>query len=273
MEWSRIKTIVIIMLFLVNIVMAAFVLYRGNAAETLRDDAKENIVDIFKRNGISIEKSAIPDDGVIYELKTERNLESEAKIAELFLGTTVREDQGGNIFYYQSSDGWAKFRGNGDFEIELGGGGIISDGDYKELVYALLKQMDFTADSKTTEISTDGITVFRVYQNTNGNRIFNCLAEFEFENGRLVKVSGKRLTGVLLSGGGEGSMNAMTALMSFLNNLNEGGEVCSEVRAVEIGYYAELPASGVLSLIPTWKITADTGEYHINALTGEMERI
>jgi len=67
--------------------------------------------------------------------------------------------------------------------------------------------------------------------------------------------------------GGE-AITASTALMRFLEELNRGGYVCSQITDMYAGY--AVSGNGTLTLSPTWYVETDSYRFAVDAYTGAV---
>ena len=76
---------------------------------------------------------------------------------------------------------------------------------------------------------------------------------------------------LLLSRRADG-IDAVSALVCFLDYCGASGVVCTEVSALESGYLLQSTAVSSLRLAPVWRITTDVNNYYVNCKSGEITR-
>ncbi len=64
------------------------------------------------------------------------------------------------------------------------------------------------------------------------------------------------------------AITASTALMRFLEELNQGGYVCSQITDIYAGY--AVSGSGTLTLSPIWCVETDSYRFAVDAYTGAV---
>ncbi len=64
------------------------------------------------------------------------------------------------------------------------------------------------------------------------------------------------------------AITASTALMRFLEELDRGGYVCSQITDLYAGY--TVSGSGTLTLSPTWYVETDSYRFAVDAYTGTV---
>lgn len=272
MERSKIKTFILSVLLVLNIFFLALVISKETTSSALREQMKADVAQIMSDNGITISTESIPDSMDMYSYKILRDLGAEKALVQSVLGDFEFEDQGGNIHFYQGSVGYARFRGGGEFEIIFAES--PSTDDYLQLSLSLCKTMGIDTDTGSAVISEaeTGYTVIFTGKWA-GFAVFNCRVSFVFENGSLSQISGRRLMGTPQASGDDELRTAATALMDFLNIIKQEGYICNEILSISQGFLINLSVSGDGNLIPTWRVSADTGEYYINAITGKAETV
>lgn len=273
MEWPKLKNIIILILLLANLFMVSMVLIQERDAAQYREQALDNAVSILENNGIQVDRERIPDEMELDVLTVERDLETEKTLAEVLLGACDVSELGGGRYAYESSLGAAEFRSNGNFSITflIGTRSTRKIGGEEEHAAALLKEAALTADLISREEIEDRVvlTYHQTWQNT---PVHSCVITVEYENGSLQSMSGLRLMGTPQPGNDKSELiSAPTALMRILNGINDLGDICNEITAMEPGYLMT-SATETIRLIPVWNVTTDTGVYSLNALTGVLER-
>ena len=203
-------------------------------------------------------------------MRTMRDDETEALIAQAVLGQTSMTDHGVIYIYENAQRGRAELYSAGDFEIWLNDGVITNENGTLKTVQRLLRDMGFdtappiVAHGKESET----VTVARAYK---GAHIFNCTMEFIFSGGSLLTIKGRYVTGVESVGDSEEAMQVGTALLGFLAWVRGGNAECTHIYEVEAGYQHSVSGSfGEGVIAPAWLVTADTGRFIIDDATGEI---
>jgi len=272
---SRIKTIVIAMLALINAFFLTLVIIDAVAEAHTERQTLENICAIMHKGGIEVRPEGIGAVGAIRTMRTARVLEVEEGIARAFLGPTAMADQGVIYLYENAERGAAVFASAGDFEIRMVDGAITDEGSPTSTVNGLLKGMGLETSAPATPVELDGdaimVTVVGTYR---GASIFNCLIEFVFEGGSLQVVRGRYVAGVEPAEGGAEISRVETALLGFLAAVrNEEKEFvdCSRIYSVEAGYRQRVSGSfGEGFIAPAWMITTDNGRFLMDDATWEI---
>jgi hypothetical protein len=270
-EVSKIKNLVIAALVILNIVFLGSFLWRQITEETGHREALENLSTVMAQNGIALDPQAVYEGEALPFLKTSRDTSGEKLVAEAVLGDTVKTDQGGNIFCYTGRDGEALFRNGGEFEFMLNQGAIGIGKGAEDTAERLLKAMRVDAVISKTEGEIGSETVKAVCS-WGKTLIYNCSITFEYQNGYLIKINGKRATNIQSTDEYIEMSSAETAVLSFLDAVKNGKYSCTVINSVSPGYYlTSVSEVDVGELNAVWRIVTDTGTYYVNASTCFVE--
>jgi hypothetical protein len=267
---SRIKTIAIVILLLINIFFGAVIVIDTTANMRIERLTIEYACDVIRSCGITIDPSVVITNNSIKTMRTARQGEAEAMIAQAVLGETIMTDHGVIYQYENTERGTAEFYSAGDFEIRLNNNVITNKNGTLRTVRELLNDMGLETASQIVTLGHEGetVTVTEAYK---GASIFNCTTEFTFNNDSLRTIAGRFVTGVELAPDGAEIMQAGTALLGFLAWVRNGNAECTRIDKVEAGYHHRVSGSfGEGAIVPAWLITADTGQFIINDETGEI---
>jgi len=273
MSVSRIKTIVIAALVLVNAFFLIIIVadYYADA----RDERQmiESVCSILQSNGIAINPDNIKTSGALSTMRTARGVEVEAVIAYAFLGTVDMIDKG-SIYQYENPErGVADFYSAGDFEIQLQEGVITAADSSLRITRELLRDMKLETSAPVVSRSPEGemVSVDSIYR---GASIFNYPIEFYFVGNSLRTVKGRYVAGVELMEDGVEISQVGTALLGFLSAVNREDIECTEILGVEAGYQHSVVGSfGEGVLAPSWLITTGDGRFLVDSATGEIRVI
>ena len=260
MENSKVKNVIIVILLAVNLALGGLLIRNITSAQRLKNSAFEDLKAVLKNNGIELKIDALPSVDGVFAYTAERNEAAEAEIAKQFINECILDDQGGNIYYYHSSNGAIRFRSGGDFEAEFES--PVSSSKVRDIL------SEYSIDLETTG---DGAVV--VSQTLDDYEIINCKITVEFIDSNVVSISGRWLLSEAKRNYGMSVMDAATAMMRFVGIIEEHGIICTEISNLSLGYSMSAQVTGLLELTPIWRVVTDTGEYQVNAITGTVERI
>ena len=98
MKASRLKTIVIVILLLVNAFLLFLLLSRRAEQTQAYERTVEQLCELFERSGVSFDRALLPENSDVYALSPERSSTREMAFAKSLLGDDVSAfDSGGGI--------------------------------------------------------------------------------------------------------------------------------------------------------------------------------
>ena len=120
METSRLKNIIILILALTNLCLLGLLTMRFTTGYAARDEARQQMVQLFAAEGVSLDGDLIPSTDPPAGLTLTRDPEEEQKLAEFLLGEAgSASDGGGGVSTYQNRNGSAVFRSDGTFDVVM----------------------------------------------------------------------------------------------------------------------------------------------------------
>lgn len=268
MEWSKLKTVILLMLAGVNLFLLGLVGFRATQGAFYEDETRQAVIQVLERGGISFELEGVPDDIQLQPLTFTRDRESEAEMAQVLLGSVTQTGESDVRPRYTGAQGTAEFSMNGSFTVEFTGtawscqpGQSISQASLD-----CLEQIGFEATEE--ELFTQGDTTWATYcQVWEDAPVFSCRITLTWQGQTLTRMEGSRLSGTSTATGSQGLLSTPTVLMRFLAGVNEEGYICGRITSMEAGYLTSGSTRSV-QLTPVWRITTDTGDYYVDAITG-----
>ncbi len=253
MDGKRIKTLVIIILAVVNLFFAGILISERAQSRGMEAREREELAAVLAQSGIELDADSISDARPVKRCTVARDSAMERSFVTALIGEAEPVEQGGGIVSYENDRGWARLRAGGEVEA------VIYD---KSPLSASTKAVEYAAGllEATGFVLSDGVLTER-YGDTD---VCNCvLTVTAADEGILVE--GRRLTGTPAEEGTESSVSAYTALMVFLRHISEGGSVVKRVYAVGPCSLYQYSASGG-TLEPAWRIDTDGGTVYVSAV-------
>ena len=249
MDSIKVKNFIIIVLLIVNaILLSVFVTdtvrERGQAS-----GAVDGAVSLLAENGIAVSADADLSERSLGVVALSRDTERERELVSSVLGDVTVTNLGGNILHYVGPKGEANFRGTGSFEM------LVYDNDFigeEPLTAARHFAAQLGLDTLREPVSSS--------------------VDPETLDGTLELMCTSNSASVVNESGMD-TLDVPTVLMRFLALVLDSGRVCSSLDSLELCYSMTATAAGDGSLVPVWRITTDTGEYYINAVSGLEETI
>lgn len=270
MSGSRVKIMVIAALLLINAFFLTVIIVDTVDDRRIERQAIENACAVLRHSGIEISPDDIKTGGELRTMRSVRGGEAEEVIARALLGDTVMTDQGVIYVYENAELGIAEFYSACDFNIMLYEGAVVNTGGTLKTVKRLLRSMKLETAEPVLSGSpgNEVVTVINAYK---GTSIFNCTMEFIFSGDNLETVRGRYVTGIEAAEDGSEISSAGAALLAFLAVVKRDEIDCSRIYSLEAGYQHRVVSSfGESVITPAWLITADSGQYIIDDVTGEI---
>lgn len=270
MEWSKIKTVILLMLVGVNICLLLLVGVRIGRGALYEDETRQAAIQVLERGGIEFAPAQVPKDIDLPTLTVVRDRNSEAEAARTLLGEVTQTGESEVRPSYSGEGGSAEFSMNGSFTVELTQDRFRRQAGQTlgEASLDCLEQIGFSgvAEQVVTRDDTTVLTYFQVWEDA---PIFSCRVSLTWEEDTLVRIEGSRLAGTGESAVTQALLSTPTVLMRFLSSVSEGGSVCSRIESMSPGYLTSGSGRSV-QLNPVWRILTDTGAYYVDAVTGEV---
>lgn len=271
MEWPKVKNIIILILLMVDGCLLVLVLGRQRAVNQYARSAVVGAVQVLEQNGITVAPAALEHSAALPALTASRELQAEQALAQVLLGPdAVRRDRSGGLYAYESAQGTALFRANGNFEAEFEDAPQVGRAP-AEHAADLLEDMGLEGEVISAPEGADGETV--MLQTLDGAPVYSCRLVFRYEGGRLLALSGTLISGPALPAAEGTSLDLPNALLRFLGGILERGGVCSAVTALRPGYRLGQSFGSEQRLAPTWLVETNAGSYYMDGVTGELESV
>ena len=255
MSSRRFKTIILLMLVLVNIALLAATMPVYWQRSQRRSALEEGLVRLMEAQQIAFDPGILPEEQQLYELELSFSNDRELEVVNRLI-PGARADVSSP---YQTS--WAGTGGSltvelsGAFRLELNG---LLTGEPT----ALLEELGF--EIADTQRSLHTLTA---WQQVNGAKLLEPL-RLELSEHRVSGMEGYFLLseGQPLRISQEGCCSAADALVAFLASRDALGWVGSAATALEQGYVPEQNTTA-LRLKPVWRIATDTAVYEVDGLS------
>ena len=253
MLWSKIKTIILVLLLIVNAALLGLVGWQALRSSAMTAETRQRMVTILNGNGIAYLPEQVPGEMPLTPVRVAVVPPGENE-AGLLLGEIQDVASVGARTTYTGQRGAAEFSDSGELRAAFPAEDV---------------------DQVLTLLSSVGVELFPL-----GEEGYAQLWQGRPVLGRPVgltqaegvwQVSLRRLAGEAEPLAPERrAMNAVTTLTRFLEALNRGGYVCREIRAL----YPAWMASGTLTvtLTPCWCVETDAWpwRYAVDAYTGAV---
>lgn len=270
MEWSKLKNVILLMLVLVNAALLVLVGAQERQARRYTEETRQAALTVLEQGGISFDLEEFPTDLSLPFLTVTRDRTGERDQAAALLGQVTQEEGSEVRSRYTGPGGTAEFSMNGSFSISLEPGACTrqTGEDYRQASAGCLAGLGFSGVLES-EWSEGEERVLTYRQQWEGYPLFSCQVSLHWSGDDLLLMEGSKLDGSADLSSDTELLSTSSILIRFLAGLNDGGYVCSRITDMTPGYLSS-GLSRSVQLTPVWRVTTDTGVYHVNALTGDF---
>lgn len=259
MHWTRVKTILIIVFLVIDLVLLSSIIMTSYSAPKIDDTMIEDTISILTRNNIKADKSVIPNTILRMGMVELRNAwTDDSKAASVLTGgaATKLAEFYGSEFWFSDSAPQPTNPSKAAYKQALEAMGIYADENFIEF-----------ADGKIS-----------ARQSIDENVIFETAVYAETaENGGISSANGYWILFDSADSVSKKSESQLTPITSVLINFTENpyknpdGE---EITLIETGYslgtiYRDTQHK-LVSVIPAYKITCGSGYFMYDALSGDF---
>ncbi len=255
MDWSKAKNLIILLLVIVNVFLLGNISYLFYKNEAAARNTVTELVAFLESRGIALEEDLVPRENLGRTvLVVERSTEEEAALARTLLqDLSLPENAEGN---YTNR--------TGDLSLKSGG---YMDARWTE---------DMTARTLVSRFEKGGVALQETsYTDTAAELlvayadlpVFNCRITAALENG-VWTASGRICMGNALRTDSDYERDVAGLLVGVMQKLVLMDT--TEITQIEAGWIAGSISSVGVRLLPVYKLTADSGDYYVNAVDGTL---
>lgn len=249
MEWSKAKSILIILLLAANIYLGTNIALQLRERDMRQNDMIHSAWTIITEQGAEVDEELFSSVGTSMEAYTfSRDTDAERKAAETLLGTCALENPGGGIYKYTSDMGEMTFRSGGYTEL-------VYDGEQSESLTSALNVackdgLETRENDKGYGLYMHGLPVVGAYISTGGGG----------------DLSGNWIFGGL-SASEVGGMDKASMILALGRALSQ--RMSGQVTALEEIYLLSPTQSGDIRLTPAWRVRQSSGVFYLSTVSGE----
>ena len=253
MPVSKLKNLAILILLLANAALVCLLIPRQLEKHAQEQALRDSLTALCAEQNVILQPECIGSSLTLYTL--ELNDRADAEAAAL---SDLLEDS-------STTPSWD----NGVLSLRLEGQKSVSD--LRSHAKNTLKKMQFQISALSAPVRrSPGIYDVTATQSVLGVPVFSEGLTFTYANNSLRDINGTFFTGTLIRADDTVCCSAAEAVVAFLGERVELGWVGSTITGLEQGY---LPAdlTGLVRLLPGWKLTTDTGSFYVNGLDGTVQ--
>jgi len=257
MEWGKVKTVLIVVLLIVNLILGGNIFLQLHERQQAEEGALLAALAMAENRGVTIlspEALQLPVSLPAYS--SARMPSAEKAFATALLGEAEAQEAGGGVTFYTSESGSVSFRRGGAMEIVL-------FGDWREDPDGLLARLEEAGLdlSDAVRSTQDGmLTLRQTVERYATDNVLQCSAAEEqtIITGRwLLEQSSWQKSGTSCS-------RAEAVLVIAGIGQETGGCV---VESITPCYVAQNVSSGETRLIPVWQVETDGGMFLLDMVS------
>lgn len=249
MQWSKAKSILLLLMLCANIYLGLNILFQLRERDEQAAQAVSGALSIIEERGVILDGGLLEDmastkAGYVYT----RDTEAERRAAELLLGECGSESPGGGIYIYSSDRGVLTFRSGGYIELEW-----LDDENQPDLDAFLL---------------SGGRPGFETGESGGGRYLLINgvpVAGAEIKSDGEGRYSGSWVFGSL-SLTENGALSAPSMILALGRAYESGG---GEVTSLDGSYLLTTMQNGDIRLTPVWRAVCRGRTAYISAVSGE----
>ena len=262
MQWSRVKTILIVILLLVDSFLVCMLGGKAWFAYQRKQEIRENLQSVLSQNGVTLEDSMkIPGKAMMPQLYIDRSRIKEAETAAALLGGTAERKDEGDCSSFQNDCGTVTWNETGELEARLTPEGYVKP--EKTQLQSRAQQLLQGAELYTSGAlwETDGDTV-TVRFKTAGYEVFNRSLTVTYGT-KEVRIHGwwTMEPPYAMRSDLYASYDPVEALIVFSRF-----HLAARVEKMEPGLMLTNSAGNQFALSPVWRIVTDNGVFFVDPL-------
>ncbi len=273
MNWSRAKTVLIVLLLAVDIFLLVTYITRENSVRRDELQVRGDVCGILSAQGIYVDEETIPLDSVKIRPAVIVESADMKKPAERIFGAVTESENDGNVAYF-GEGGSIMLSGDSFSLVYESGKEIMSDADALRLAGSIASKLYVsTSASELICEGTDGGYIVRVPRFISGVPVFDCGVEVKISQSGSVIASGKFIgKGKLRESAGE-VMRTSALMLEFADRIKAIGHTELRVSDMKIGYISKIPASGHATLVPALMVETDAAVFYVDMQTGNLLKV
>jgi len=251
-EWSKVKSILIALLLVVDAILGVTVAAQYVQLRDAERDSLAGAAQLLRDAGLRFDEELFSDMPVSLSMWTvPRDAAAEERAARALLGASIEsEAAGGGITVFEAQEGRVTFRAGGIFEAlrNISSASSQSPEDaFSKILLAL-------------NVSPEENGAYVTQRAPDGAPIVNARLQYSTEDGT------EAVTGLWIFADEETETRLRATRAELLLALRAVVPEQAEITACSAGYVAREERTG-MRLEPIWRVTADETDYYVSALT------
>lgn len=266
MQWSRVKSILIVMLLLVDCFLGCMLGVKAVSAYQRKAQTREHLNTVLASYGMELAQGiSLPDDALMPQLSIDRNRADEAAAASALLGGSADRSEGEDGSQFVSSEGQVIWQENGHMRAYLKPAAYqCPEPDQVRLrAQELLESAGLSVSGMEWEV--DGLSATASFK-TAGYEVFNRSITVAYSEDA-IRISGLWTFGTPYATRSDlyASYNPTDALLLFA-----GSGQAKRIQSITPGLLLTNAAGNQFQLTPVWQIRTDNGTFFVDPLKNEV---
>lgn len=262
MQWSRVKTILIVLLLCVDSFLLCTLGGKAWFAYQRGQEMRAHIQTVLHEKGMTLaDTMKLPGSAMMPQLYIDRSRAEEASIAAALLGGTAERRDEGEVSYFESDAGEVVWNEQGELDAHLTPEGYVQlEGEQaRSEAEQLMKGAGLYSSGILWDVKGNTITAS---VKTAGYEVFNRKLIITYEKTDL-RIQGRWTFSEPYSTKNNlyASYHPADALMLFA-----GLGLASRIDSMEPGLLLTNAAGNQFALSPVWRIVTDKGEFFVDPL-------
>lgn len=262
MQWSRVKTILIIILLFVDSFLLCTLGGKVWFAYQRGQEVRAHVQTVLQKNGMTLADSMkIPGTAMMPQLSIDRSRAGEAAVAAALLGGSAERRDEGEASYFESDRGEVVWNEQGELDAHLTPQGYAKpqEGQLRSEAEQVLQGAGLYSSGLVWDVKGNAVTAsFK----TAGYEVFNRRLTVTYGEESL-RITGRWTFSEPYSTKSNlyASYNPADALVLFA-----GFGLASRIDGMEPGLLLTNAAGNQFALSPVWRIVTDEGEFFVDPL-------
>lgn len=262
MQWSRVKTILIVLLLFVDSFLLCTLGGKAWFAYQRGQEMRAHIQAVLGEKGMMLaDTMKIPGSAMMPQLYIDRSRAEEAAVAAALLGGSAERRDEGEASYFESEQGEVVWNEQGELDARLTPEGYVqpSEGQLRSAAEQILKGAGLYSSEALWDVKGNAITAS---VKTAGYEVFNRRLTITYEKDGL-RIQGRWTFSEPYSTKSNlyASYPPSDALVLFA-----GFGLANRIDSMEPGLLLTNAAGNQFALSPVWRIVTDKGEFFVDPL-------
>ena len=265
LQWGKIKTILIVILLLVDTFLAGVLVVKWASEQKREQEMFKNLQIVLADNGITMKEMSLPKEAMMPQLIIDQSRTDELKLAHKLLGDDAEQINGDKSLSLKSEFGEVSWNDSGEINAVITPKGYKKpdEGSVKNEADNLLKNMGINESG--LQIDINGFVAVASFK-TAGYEVFNRNLKIVFSDDSIT-ISGKWTFSEPYATRNNlySTYNPIDSIIWFA-----GQKKANEIYDITAGLLLVNGAGSQMQLSPVWRIKTDNGYFYVDPVKNEV---